>query len=188
MRSIASVVALLCAVLAGCHGDKVGEVALPSDPSGIPAERDPAASTGAMKVTIHQTWRGFYHLSLPSLGADMVAPEPQVIRDPAAWSSFIDGIPKKRVQMKQPAPPSRDPLLKRPSVDFERHMVLVAFRVDVLSTDMAFESFTREGGKLRVRVHTPEPGAENMMARPTHVGAYVAVAVDRFDGEVVWGD
>jgi hypothetical protein len=126
------------------------------------------------EVPTSQRWGGLVRLQ-PG-----VAPPKQdtfVIRDDDAWQIFLDRIPRERVQMKQPAPPSDDPLLARPPVDFTRDMVVVVILGDTLDRP-GIERVVLEGDVLHVTYVLPAPGRG---ARPLGIGSYAAAVVPRHD-------
>jgi hypothetical protein len=130
---------------------------------------------------IHQTWTG--HVRLEGKIPGPFIGTPLVVRTKAAYAAFVDTIPAHRIQMRQPAPPSEDPLLKRPDIDFNTHMLLVV-RVDGLYANPTFVKLTREGADLLVDTASNiEPNAYEM-AQPYGIGTYIAALVDRVDGEV----
>lgn len=112
--------------------------------------------------------------------------EPRVIRSAAELGSFVGMIPKEAISKTNPPPPSDDPLLKQPSIDFERHMMVVGMRGDFMHAPVIIQGVREEGGKLHIKIETPPDKDAAMMAQPHGVGAYTAVVIDRFDGEVVF--
>jgi hypothetical protein len=147
----------------------------------------PAAST-ATTPAIHADYRGVFHAGHrfdPETGhMGVVDSPPRVIRDAAEMADFVALIPRDAITKTNPAPPSEDPLLAGPSIDWSRHVVLVGFRSDTMYGDVVFQDLRRDGDDLRVRVLTPEPGPERFGAQPLGVGAYRAIVVDRVPGTV----
>ena len=138
-------------------------------------------------LAILNSWAGL--LSLPAEPGSFTAP-PQdelawVIRDQAAYDQFVGQIPTKRVQKRQPAPPSEDPLLKKPAVDFAKHMLLVVGRDDMY-VGPKIASVSRNDAGLAVVVELPDPGDSAMAARVLGMGRYHAVKVERVEGPVKW--
>ena len=102
----------------------------------------------------------------------------RVIRTQAAYSRFIGSIPKHEIGM-GPMPASRDPLLKRPHVNFNRSMMLVVVNPQVTSyRSPAITGVVREAGRIVVRYRMPRRG-NYPMQWPYGVGEYTAVVVPR---------
>jgi hypothetical protein len=109
------------------------------------------------------------------------------IRSQAEYDAFVDSIPKTRVQMKQPAPPSSDPLLLKPPVDFAQHALVVIWSHNI-HIDAKIVGTERDGDDLVVHTAFDAPTRDvEMMARPYGVGQYHAVEVDTFPGELRLG-
>lgn len=153
-------------------------IALLSCASVVGAE-PPAEAT----VTLHQTWKGRVHLPR---GPDLTPrAEHLAVRSPAEFDAFIGSIPTHRIQMKQPAPPSDEPLLKRPAIDFAKHTLLVAVRDDMY-VGPEISAVTRAGAGVVVDVALPDLGDAVHAARMEGVGTYHAVLVDRVEGDITW--
>jgi len=131
-----------------------------------------------------EAWDGRVGLATADLGGPGDT-TPLVIRDQAAYDAFVDTLPTQRIQKKQPAPPSDDPLLKRPAVDFTQHMLLVALRDDMY-VGPVIRAVRPVASDLLVEVDHPDPGETVYAARAMGVGTYHAVKVPRVDGEVRW--
>ena len=102
-----------------------------------------------------------------------------IVRDDAAYDALLARLPSHRVQMKQPAPASDDPLRARPRVDFATEMLVVVVRTDTLDAPEV-GGVTVDGDRLRVHAAAPTPAPA---ARPANLGGYVALRVPRTDGE-----
>ncbi|MCB9563735.1 MAG: hypothetical protein H6709_23800 [Kofleriaceae bacterium] len=127
------------------------------------------------ELTIAQRWAGAIHTDADAPGLEVHA-----IRDADAYRAFVARLPERRIQMKQPAPPSRDPLRAGPAIDFTRDMLIVAVRAETLQP-AEIARVTRDGDRLVVDVVVaPQPPA----ARPDGVGAYAAVRVPHAGGAV----
>ena len=157
---------------------------LPACPSPSPPPPAPSASgTGVLvdpdgaPVAVAASYQG--HVMVP----DEELP-PRVVRDRAAFDAFVSLIPKERIQKKQPAPPSDDPLLSSPPIDFSRQMLLVAFRTTTMYVHPELERPRMEGGKLVVDVAHPPLDDAAHPAAMHGVGTYCAIVVRAFDGEV----
>lgn len=168
-----------------------GSFTQPPPPQAAPSTSSPADAEDPLPegspVKIHETYRGLY-VYRPSSLPDLLVAGPRVIRDQATFEQFHAGLPKQRVQKRRPAPPSDDPLLTAPPFDYDQHMLLVAYRIDVMEPDIHFRDVRRVGDQLRVEVATPSPGDHPAAARIMDIGGYAAIVTDRFDGEVVWQD
>ena len=115
------------------------------------------------------------------LGPDDHGLTANAIRDGAAYDALIARLPAHRIQMKQPAPPSDDPLRARPPIDFDRAMLVVVTRGEALAPPI-IARVRAEADRLVVRVIAPRPPPA---ARPLDVGGYAAVLVPRAAGPVV---
>lgn len=142
-----------------------------------------APAEPAARAAFHAEYRGRVYVpegpmrNGPSL-------DPEVIRDQAAYERFIARIPTHVIQMRQPAPPSRDPLLQKPAIDWDKHMLLVAYRGANMYAQANITRLETVEGELRVTVVLPPLGDTNMMQSQLGVGTYHAVVVDKFAGEV----
>jgi hypothetical protein len=130
-------------------------------------------------------WRGPIHVD-DDRGLAVLA-----ITDDEAYDRLLARLPAQRVQMKQPAPPSDDPLRARPPIDFGVHMLVVVIRAGSLAP-IEIAQVVRDGngngngdggggggGGVQVRfAAAPAPPA----AQPWGVGVYAAVLVARADG------
>jgi len=80
-------------------------------------------------VSIVRRFKGLYDTGRP-LVSRLETPPPiwtkeLVIRNEENFHRFVDDIPKKVMDFVPDPPPSTDPLLRRPPIDFESHMLLV---------------------------------------------------------------
>jgi len=107
-----------------------------------------------------------------------------MIRSASEWSDFVAMIPTEQISMKHPAPPSDDPLLTLPMVDFERQMLVVVFREETMYIPPTLDNPRLAGGKLLLDVGWPDLNDAAYAAAPSGVGSYCAVVLARFDGEV----
>lgn len=132
-------------------------------------------------------WRGQVHL--PSGPRDPRAyrvPEPRVIRTQEAYEAFVAMIPTLQVTKQNPPPPSTDPLLQKPEIDFGTKMLIVAFRGENMYVEARISKVEQRDGKLVVTIVYPPVGHTAMLASAYGVGRYHAVLVDKFDGEIVF--
>jgi len=138
----------------------------------------------AAPVTVTRRWSGRARLATRAPGEEADA-EPLILRSQAAFDAFVDTIPTERVQKKQPAPPSDDPLLQKPAIDFGTHMVLVALRDDMyVGPEIVAVRPDRDG--LLVEVRHPPLGDTVHGARLLGMGTYDAVEVPQAAGTVRW--
>jgi hypothetical protein len=82
-------------------------------------------------------------------------------------------------------PPSNDPLLERPKIDFDKLMVLVIISHEpncFIDLDIVAIELTSKA--MEVLCHYSVPG--QVVPKVISYGAYCAVVTRRFDGEVVF--
>jgi hypothetical protein len=132
-----------------------------------------------------KTWRGHFLIPAIEPGEHAATVPARVIRDQAGYDAFVAMIPAERVQKKQPAPPSDDPLLAKPPIDFATHALVVGFRTDTMEIGALAVETATEAGELRVRFDAKDLGDAAMAARRSDVGAYLAVLVETGGREIV---
>jgi hypothetical protein len=126
-------------------------------------------------LPIAARWLGQIHLG------DGAAPTARAIRDEAAYDALIATLPTHRIQQRQPAPPSTDPLRARPPIAFDRDMLIVVTRGDTMDPP-TLAAVIDAGDHVLVRyAATPPPPA----ARCYGIGGYAAAQVPRVDGPLV---
>lgn len=157
-------------VVAACGRD-----AAPRTPPEHHAEEEPVATSD---LTIEASWSGAIRLDR-ARGPD--AREAIVVRDDAAYDHLVARLPETRVQMKQPAPPSDDPLRGRPAIDFSTHMLVVVVHAGTLELPAIARVERRDDGGL-VATYVPPP--DTPAAHPSGFGAYAAAKVPRGDGDL----
>lgn len=137
-------------------------------------------STPVSQPILH-SWGGTINLRLTDFGAELSTPS--TVKNDSEYDAFIAQIPTKRIQMRQPAPDSEDPMLKRPAVDFETQMLLVVRSGSIHQVPEITEVL--DSPDEREVIYTI-PAVENleMMAQPRGTGRYAAVLVSRTDGRV----
>ena len=113
------------------------------------------------------------------------ASQEYVIRDEEGFSSFIARIPKTVAIFMPSPPPSKDDLLRHPKIDFQNHMVLliVAHEPNCF-IDLEIVGVKLEGKAMQVLCRYGEPGP--IVQKVISHGAYCAVVVNRFDGDLVF--
>lgn len=100
------------------------------------------------------------------------------VRDDEAYDALRARLPAHRVQQRQPAPPSDDPLRARPLVDFGAQMLVVVVRGGSLAP-VTIAQVERAAHSVVVHVAVAPAPPE---ARPFGVGVYAAVLVPRAEG------
>ncbi|MEL6182565.1 MAG: hypothetical protein AAFS10_26650 [Myxococcota bacterium] len=166
----------------------ISAAALASGCSTPPSEKAPVSPSGSTSTewTMHTTYRGALHLPMSEPGVVDLNGYPKVIRDEAGYRSFIQRIPTRVISKTADPPPSNDPLLAKPTIDWSQHMMVVALRSDILdSSDMTLARVSQTDSILTLRVTVPPAGQRAMMAMPESMGAYMAVVIDRFEGQVI---
>ena len=135
-----------------------------------------SANAATSAPTIAKQWTGRISLAFDKPGGKPKPPKPQVITDQAGYDAFVANIPKKTITKKSPAPPSNDPLLKKPPIDFSKHVLVVAARGDTMYASPKI-ALAVTGGKLVITVtHPPDEG---MGAQAMGIGSYRAVLIDK---------
>ena len=111
--------------------------------------------------------------------------EEYVIRDEQEFFSFIARIPKTVAVFMPSPPPSKDLLLRHPKIDVQNHMVLVIVSHEPnCFIDLEIVGVKLEGKAMQVLCRYGELGP--IVQKVISHGAYCAVVVDRFDGDVVF--
>lgn len=178
-RSLA-VVAL--ALLACGKNDAARQPVDPPAPTAVTSEAEAEPTAMATAVEIIRSYSGRIALDVPAPGQIGPDHSGRVIRDQAGYQAFVDSIPELVIQMKQPSPPSDDPLLTRPDIDFGANMLLVATRSDMYNGPIIAEIIAT-GDDLAVKVTLPGKGDLRMASR-ADVGTYHAVVIPAVPGEV----
>jgi hypothetical protein len=81
--------------------------------------------------------------------------------------------------------PNDDPILQRPEVDFEKHMVLVIVSHEPNRfVELEIEAVELTSRTMSILCHYAEPGPVEQ--KIISYGCYCAVIVHRFDGKVVF--
>jgi hypothetical protein len=108
-----------------------------------------------------------------------------VIRDEQTFHRFIAYIPDKVMDFVPSPPPSNDPLLQRPKIDFDKYMVLVIISHEpncFIDLDIVGIELTSKAMKVLCRYSDPGP----VVPKAISYGAYCAVVTRRFDGDIVF--
>ena len=121
----------------------------------------------------------------PGLGNDVPASLTLVIRSAEELAAFTSAIPTKRVQKRQPAPPSTDPLLKDPQLDFSTQSLIVIKRPSMY-IGPEIERVEARGTGAHVLYRLPPLGETVYAAAVMDMGTYAAVLVPKIEGEVTF--
>lgn len=105
------------------------------------------------------------------------------VRNQMDYEAFVARVPVKRIQKKQPAPPSEDPLLRTPAIDFSQRS-LVAVWSENIHIDAKISDARREGDNMLVTVTFEVPPNYRNYATPYGYGQYHLLEVEKFSGEL----
>jgi hypothetical protein len=146
-----------------------------------------AASVSTASLPLPERWEGIIWTRYDPQTLQAAAPESLIIRDEAAYQALIERIPRYQIGKSEPVPPSKDPLLRRPPLDFTREMLLVAIRGDSMYVPPRIENIESSAQTLRISVSYPPLGDAAYHAQPLEIGSYSAWRVPRNDLPVEWG-
>jgi len=136
-------------------------------------------------LTIEKNYTGRFGFPTSADHRTAAAPVPsRIIRDAAGFAEFVKMIPPTKITKRQPSPPSDDPLLKRPSIDWTKHMMIVAFRTDTMYLPPKVENPRLDRGKLVIDVRHPPLGDTANAAAVYGIGTYNAIIVERHGGDL----
>ena len=172
--------AAVAGLLIGCSPQPAGSGSN-NEGAGSGTDNTPSSET-AVTVKPDKVWMGRVQLPMamePPDASGAYIGGHKVIRDREAFLSFIESIPKTQILPTNPAPPSNNPLLKKPEVDFANKMVLVATRSENMHVEVRFGEISRKGNTLTVEVIYPPVGDTAMEQSQLGIGTFVAVLVDR---------
>ncbi len=130
-----------------------------------------------------------YHGRIRATGFDrnfnkVTGPTQMIIRTDAEYEAFLRKIPKRTISKTNPAPPSKDPLLKKPPIDFGKHMMLVAVRANSMYVTPQFESAVAGKDGLFVHILDPDLGETRFLNQMQGIGTYLAVVVPKHKGPI----
>ena len=114
----------------------------------------------------------------------VTGPTEMIIKTEADYEAFRRKIPKRTISKTNPAPPSKDPLLKKPPIDFDKHMMLVAIRSDSMYVTPQFESAVAGKDGLLVHILDPDLGETRFLNQMQGIGTYLAVLVPKHKGPI----
>ena len=116
---------------------------------------------------------------------EVTGPIERTIRTQADYEAFVAQIPLRQITKTSPAPPSKDPLFKKPFIDFAKHMVLIAIRTDSMYVCSHIESLVLDGQTFHVHVLDPDLGETRFLNQMRDIGTYRAVVVPQHTGPTV---
>ena len=114
----------------------------------------------------------------------VTGPTEMIIKTQAQYEAFVGKIPKRTITKTNPAPPSKDPLLKKPPIDFGKHMMLVAVRANSMYVTPQFESAVAGTDGLLVHILDPDLGETRFLNQMQGIGTYLAVVVPKHAGPI----
>lgn len=103
------------------------------------------------------------------------------LHNQAEYDQFVERIPKERLQMKQPAPPSDDPLLLKPVIHFEQQTLLAVWSENV-HIGCRIGAIHRDGEDVKVEVDFEVPPDYRNYSAPYGFGQYHVLALPAFSG------
>jgi len=180
-------VLVLGAASVGCPAASPEPGAEPSPTSAGPSAAESASPAPSPKeaalLQIDRSFFGRVSLEGPGPGNDVAPSLTLVIRSAEEFAAFASAIPKKRVQKRQPAPPSNDPLLKDPQLDFATQSLIVIQRPSMY-VNPEIERVEARGAGAHVLYRLPPLGDTVHAAAVMDMGTYAAVLVPKIEGEV----
>ncbi|MDE0577017.1 MAG: hypothetical protein OSB39_08735 [Opitutales bacterium] len=114
----------------------------------------------------------------------VTGPTEMIIKTQAQYEAFVGKIPKRTISKTNPSPPSKDPLLKKPPIDFGKHMMLVAVRPDSMYVTPKLESVVADKDALLVHILDPDLGETRFLNQMQGIGTYLAVVVPKHKGPI----
>ena len=137
------------------------------------------------KVPVVVSYRGLiYAMSYDRNFREVKGPTEHIIKTDAEYEAFLRKIPKRTITKTNPPPPSKDPLLKKPPIDFGKHMMLVAIRPDSMYVTPQIESAVASKDGLLVHILDPDLGETRFLNQMQGIGTYLAVVVPKHKGSV----
>jgi hypothetical protein len=114
----------------------------------------------------------------------VTGPTEMIVKTQADYEAFVAKIPKRQITKTNPAPPSKDPLLKKPAIDFGKHMMLVAIRANSMCVTPKLEFVVAEKGALIVHILDPDLGETRFLNKMQGIGTYLPVVVPKRKGPI----
>ena len=109
----------------------------------------------------------------------VTGPTEMIIKTQAQYETFVGKIPKRTISKTNPSQPSKDPLLKKPPIDFSKHMMLVAVRANSMYVTPKLESVVVGKDTLLVHIWDPDLGETRFLNQMQGIGTYLAVVVPK---------
>jgi hypothetical protein len=94
------------------------------------------------------------------------------VHDTKSYTRFLSRIPSKQISRTRPAPPNKDPLLKKPVIDFTKNTLLTIDRSAMVRP--VFKRIIEHEKEVVVSVEFPR---EFPAARPIDIGTYTAILI-----------
>ena len=135
----------------------------------------------AGELAIQKTWSGIIRLQQGTFGGKpRTKPSPlTVVQDAKSYTRFLSRIPSKQISRTRPAPPNKDPLLKKPVFDFSKSTLLTIDRPAMARP--VFKGIIENKKEVVVSVEFPR---EFPAARPIDIGTYTAVLIPKTEKPV----
>ena len=148
----------------------------------VPQQTDKKAG---VKAPVVASYRGILHaMSYDRNFREVKGPPEKIIRTEAEYDAFLGKIPKRTISKTNPAPPSKDPLLQEPPIDFDKHMMLVFVRANSMYVSPKLESIVLEKDTMLVHVLDPDLGETRFLNQMQGIGTYLAVVVPKHEGPI----
>ena len=171
-------------------GSAAGDKALPIVPpkrnwgrfTWMPFQTKKNAGT---KVPVVVSYRGLiYAMSYDRNFREVKGPTEHIIRTEAEFDAFLRKIPKRTISKTNPSPTSKDPLLKKPRIDFDKQMMLVAVQANSMYVTPKLESVAVEKETMLVHILDPALGETRFLNQMQGIGTYLAVIVPKHTGPI----
>ena len=146
-------------------------------------ELQDASAETRLEIQVITSYHGRVALDLTDQGSGL---SEVIIRSQADYEDVLTKLPKRQITRTKPAPPSEDPLLKQPPIDFENSMMLVAIRSDSMYVAPEFKSITSDKNGLSVRITDPELGDTKALNQQEGIGTYQAVIIPHREGLITF--
>jgi hypothetical protein len=115
---------------------------------------------------------------------EMVLDAPVIVRNARDYDAFIARIPEREISKTNPSPPSADPLLKKPEIDFQKQMLIAVICAQSMYLPPEITSVRAAGDALEVTVVERDLEEVLKLNNMQGIGTYSAVVVARCAGEV----
>ena len=148
----------------------------------VPQQTEKKAGAG---IPVVVSYRGLIHaMSYDRKFREVKGPTEMIIKTQADYEAFVAKIPKRTISKTNPSPPSNDPLLKKPPIDFSKHMMLVAVRANSMYVSPKLESVVAVKDGLLVHILDPDLGETRFLNQMQGIGTYLAVVVPKHEGPI----